>query len=153
MGETRFRHADAKRAYRAPVDSATVVEIGDLMWLDTDDVKPAADQASVADAATAQSTFAGVFAGVAMDASEDGEDRDIVLARQGVFEYDIASGTFELFAQVGVAATAGGDINDSQTISSGAADAGTIGFITRRYGAATTRVLVEIDVKAARGLS
>jgi hypothetical protein len=41
MGDKmRWRYGDTNPVMAA-VDAATVIEIGDLMWLDTDDAKPA----------------------------------------------------------------------------------------------------------------
>ena len=36
----RHRHGP-QLLVKAAVDSATVIEVGDMVWLDTDDVKPA----------------------------------------------------------------------------------------------------------------
>ncbi|NVM24253.1 MAG: hypothetical protein HWN68_21045 [Desulfobacterales bacterium] len=74
---------------RVAVDSATVICIGDLLWLDTDDAKPASDLTWNVDEATTQGDFAAAFLGVAMSASPDGKSEDIVVATKGVFRFDI----------------------------------------------------------------
>ena len=55
-----------------PVDSATVIEIGDLVYQDVDDAKPASSQADQGTEAANQQLFHDNFAGVAMQASPSG---------------------------------------------------------------------------------
>lgn len=62
-----------------PVDSTTVIEVRDMVWLDTDDVKPAADFAWDLDLGSTQAAFANVFLGVAIEASANGETADILV--------------------------------------------------------------------------
>jgi hypothetical protein len=61
----RWRYEDANRV-TAAVDSSTIIEIGDLVWLDTDDVKPASDVSYSGGLAATQETFQTKFLGVAM---------------------------------------------------------------------------------------
>ena len=53
----RYRYGEENPRLFA-VDSSTVIEIGDLLWLDTDDVKPASDLTWNTDLATTQADFA-----------------------------------------------------------------------------------------------
>ena len=76
-----------------PVDSATVIEIGDLVYLDTDDAKPASAQADQGTEAANQELFHDKFAGVAMQASRNGDTQPIRVATTGVFEFDCLSTT------------------------------------------------------------
>ena len=71
------------------VDSATVICIGDLVWLDTDDVKPASDVPWNTDEATTRADFTAKFLGVAMSASANGETEDVIVATIGKFKFDI----------------------------------------------------------------
>lgn len=130
---------------RFPVDSGTVIEVGDLLFLDTDDVKPASDQASKADETTAKQDFADVFAGIATDASADGDTADIPVAvpdGRTVYEFGVASGTFEVFDQVSAEADANGDVTADQNVESTTTNAEAIGYIAKRYGSSTTSVHV-----------
>jgi hypothetical protein len=79
-----------------PVDSATVIEIGDLVYLDTDDAKPSSAQADQGTEAANQELFHDKFAGVAMQASRSGDTQPIRVATAGVFEFDCLSTTFEV---------------------------------------------------------
>ena len=68
----RWRYGDTSPVV-LPVDSATVIEIGDLVYLDVDDAKPASSLADAGTEAANQEGFHDVFAGVAMQRSRDGE--------------------------------------------------------------------------------
>ncbi len=85
----------------AAVDSATVIEIDDLVFQDTDDAKPASAanwsvEGDHPKAPTLQELFADNFFGVAMQRSRSGDTDPILVATTGVFEFDCPSGTFEL---------------------------------------------------------
>jgi len=89
-----------------PVASATVIEIGDLVYLDTT-AKPASSLSYGASLAATQEAFHDKFAGVAMQASRNGDTQDIRVATTGVFEFGCASATFEVGARIGVDDNAG----------------------------------------------
>ena len=97
----RWRYGDTNPVVAA-VDAATVVEIGDLVWQDTDDAKPAASVTNHGSKSLNQKALADAFLGVAMQRSRNGETAPIRVATTGVFEFDCASGTFELGDLVGV---------------------------------------------------
>ena len=86
----RWRYGDTCPVM-LPVDSATVIEIGDLVYLDTDDAKPASAQADQGTEAANQELFHDKFAGVAMQASRSGDTQPIRVATTGVFEFDCLS--------------------------------------------------------------
>lgn len=138
-----------------PVDSSTVIEVGDLLFLDTDDVKPASDQADAGTEADNKTTFADNFAGVAMTASASGETADVSVAvpdGRAVFEFAIASGTAEPFTLVSVEAdaTTAGAAGD-QNVESTTTNAEAIGYIAKRYGSATTSVeVILFDIMLSR---
>jgi hypothetical protein len=130
-----------------PVDSATDIEIGDLV----DDAKPASSildigGAGPADLAAAQVQFHDSFIGVAMQRSRAGDTQSIRIATSGVFEFDAASATFELGDRVGVAQDAGAALEDqkvagiAQTVPNQA-----LGRVAKRVSSADTKVLVEIN--------
>src|SRR4051794_10745466 len=98
----RFRSGQVE-LHKVRVDSATVIEAGDLVWLDTDDVKPAAAFTWTTDLATTQGNFAAVFLGVAHQSSAAGETVDISvdLSPLSVYEFVVESGTFEVGGLLG----------------------------------------------------
>ena len=97
----RWRYGDTNPVMLA-VDSATVIEIGDLVYFDTDDVKPASQTSYGVSLAATQETFHDSFAGVAMQASAAGETTPIRVATSGVFEFPQAAATVQVGARLGV---------------------------------------------------
>ena len=68
----RWRYGDTNPVIAA-VDSTTVIEIGDLVYLDTDDAKPASSQTDQGTETDNQTLFADNFLGVAMQRSRSGD--------------------------------------------------------------------------------
>lgn len=138
-----------------PVDSATVIEVGDLLWHDTDDAKPADDQSDQGTESQNKTTFANNFAGVAMGASASGETDDIAVAipdGRAVFECAIASGTLEPFELVSVEADASAaGATSNQHVETTTTNAEAIGFVAKRYASATTSVeVILFDIMETR---
>ena len=61
----RWRYGDTSPVMLA-VDAATVIEIGDMVYLDTDDAKPASAQADQGTESGNQQLFHDLFAGMSM---------------------------------------------------------------------------------------
>jgi hypothetical protein len=139
----RWRYGDTNPVVAA-VDAATVIEIGDLLWQDTDDAKPAAGLSNHGTEAANQQALANAFLGVAMQRSRSGETAPVRVATTGVFEFDCASGTFELGDLVGVDTNAGGTALLNQQVAKVSDSLHAIGRIAKRQSAATTAVLVDI---------
>jgi hypothetical protein len=98
----RFRSGQVE-LHRVRVDSATVIEAGDLVWLDGDDAKPASAFPWTTDLATTQGNFAAAFLGVAHQSSAAGETADISvdLSPFSVYEFDVDSATYEVGSLLG----------------------------------------------------
>lgn len=140
----RFRHIDPQRVASYPVDSATVIEVGDLVYLEVDDVRPASGLTYGASLANAQGNFAKKYVGVAMTASANGETDPVQVARAGTFEFACAAGQFEVGDLVNADDNTGGTaLEDQQVIAVGENGIG-IGRVAKRYSANTTSVLIEI---------
>ena len=90
-----------------PVASSTVIEIGDLVYFEHDDQAGRRRHLGGQLAAT-QESFHDKFAGVAMQASRNGDTQEIRVATTGVFEFGCASATFEVGTRIGVDDNAGG---------------------------------------------
>ncbi|GAB6164269.1 hypothetical protein JCM19992_02690 [Thermostilla marina] len=103
----RWRYGDTDPVVAA-VDADTVIEIGDLLFLDGDDAKPASYVPDQGTEQANQEFFAGRFLGVAMQRSPAGCDRPVRVATRGVFEFECPPGTFELGDLVGVDESADG---------------------------------------------
>jgi hypothetical protein len=139
----RWRYGDTNPVIAA-VDPTTVIEIGDLVYLDTDDAKPASLQADQGTEPDNQSLFAGSFLGVAMQRSRSGDADPIRVATTGVFEFDCPSDTYELGDLVGADESAGGTALENQQLAKVSASQYAIARVARRAATATTDVLVDI---------
>lgn len=126
------------------VDSSTVVAIGDIVILDTDDAKPASATTWDTNIATTQEAVHDKFLGVSDQRSRSGDTEGIRVNTTGVFEFDCASATFELGALVGVAKTSGNGVENQKVVAVATANLA-IGRVAQRYGSATTRVRVAIE--------
>ena len=134
------------KTLRMPVDTTVVIEAGDMVYQDVDDVRPATSFTYVsADLPATQANFAAKFLGIALEASANGDTADITIGAKGVYELACVAATFEVGDLVGPDDNATPDgLLDQQIIGLGESDWGAIGRVVRRYSANTTRVLVEI---------
>ena len=139
----RWRYGDTNPVV-ASVDAATVIEIGELVYQDSDDTKPASSQADQNSETANQELFADKFLGVAMQRSRSGDTLPIRVASTGVFELDCPSGTFELGDLVGADENADGDALVNQQVAKVAASKYAVGRVAKRVAAAATIVLVDI---------
>ena len=132
------------------VPSTVGVEIGDLVYQDSDTVKPASSQTNQTTKALNQSVFAGRFLGVAMQKSPMGEASSIRIATTGVFEFDTNTNTFVLGALVGVDELPGRTGLECQKVDTSVL-AGAIGRVVRREPTTTNAILVSIKSKITEG--
>jgi hypothetical protein len=139
----RWRYGDTNPVVAA-VDAATVIEIGDLLWQDTDDAKPASALANHDSQAANQQALAAAFLGVAMQRSRSGDAAPIRVATTGVFEFDCASSTFELGDLIGADKNTANTGLLSQQVTKVTQAQGAIGRVAKREPAAGTNVLVDI---------
>lgn len=144
MSDTmRWRYGDTSPVV-LPVDSATVIEIGDLVYLETDDARPASALADQLTEAANQELFHDKFAGVAMQRSPAGDTTPIRVATTGVFEFDCLSATFEVGALVGADEASNGTQLEDQVLAPVATPNLAVGRVVKRLHPAGTRVLVDI---------
>ncbi len=139
----RWRYGDTNPVVAA-VDSGTVIEIGDVVWLDTDSAKPASDQADQGSETDNQTLLSSNFLGVAMQRSRSGDTDPVRVATTGVFEFDCPSGTFEIGDLIGVDENSGGTLLLNQQVDSVADSAYAVARVAKREPSATTSVLIDI---------
>lgn len=125
----------------AAVDSETVIEIGDLVWQDVDNAKPASAQTDSGSGDLNQYSFADAFLGVAMQRSRAGDTDPIRVATTGVFEFECGPTQWELGDLVGVASE---ENLENQTVARVPTAGRAIGRVARREAVTTTTVLVDI---------
>lgn len=151
MSDTlRWRYGETNPVI-LPVDADTVIEIGDLVYLDTDDAKPASAQADAGTEEDNQEGFHDQFAGVAMQRSREGDTDPIRVATSGVFEFACPSGTFEVGDYLGADEAASGTELEDQKVAAVASANLAIGRCAKRVYPAATRVLVDIVSTVMRG--
>lgn len=141
--KSRWQYGDMNPVVAA-VDSATVIEIGDLVYLDIDDAKPASSQADQSSETANQELFADNFLGVATMRSRSGNTAPIRVATTGVFEFDCPRGTFELGGLVGVVEASSGTALEDQQVASVTAGIYAVARVAKRVATAATSVLVDI---------
>lgn len=133
---------DRPRFYR--VDSAVVIEQGDLLWLNTDDARGAAVITWDTSLAVTQPQFKDRFIGVAAQASASGATADIRVSTAGVFEFPCESSTFNEGDFVGANDNAGGTALVDQSVVKVTDPRQAIGRVVKAYASAVTTVLIEI---------
>jgi len=104
----RYRHGDTNPV-TVPVASATVIEIGDLVYLASGAALPATSLADAGTKAQNQEAFHDAFIGVSMTRSRNGDTTPITVATSGVFEFDCVSSSLALGALVGPIGTGASD--------------------------------------------
>ena len=134
-----------------PVDSATVIEIGDMVYLDVDDARPASSQADQGTEVANQQLFHDNFAGVAMQASPSGSTAPIRVATTGVFEFDCLSTTLEVGDLMASDENGAGTALLNQTVVKVTNANAAIGRCAKRLNPAGTRVLVDVVSSVAKG--
>lgn len=102
MNRLRFRSGQVQLV-RVAVGADTVIEAGDLVWLDGSEAKPASDFEWDTNLATTQAAFAAAFLGVAQEPSPDGESTPISVdvSPSSVYEFAAASAAYDLGAPLG----------------------------------------------------
>src|SRR5262245_55801682 len=111
----RWRYGDTN-SVMVPVMEASLVEIGDLVYLASGVGKPAGELADLGTKAANQEAFHDNFVGVAMQSSPAGSSEPIRVATSGVFELDCLSTTAEIGDLFGVDEDGTGTELLSQTV-------------------------------------
>ena len=139
----RWRYGDTNPV-SAAVLSATVIEIGDLLWQDVYTAMPASQMVipNAVNAEDLRCRFANQFLGVATHRSQSGETASIRVATTGVFEFNCPSGTFELGDLIGVAVLVADTQN--QQVDKVSYPVLAIARVAKREPVATSAVLIDI---------
>lgn len=141
---SRGRKSDAK--FWGAVDSAVVIEKGDLLYYDSNDVKPASSQADQGSEGDNQALFASKFAGVSEDRSDSGDTDDILVDANPLrdWEFPCASATYEVGDLLGVNEASGGTSLEDQELAKVNCFDSAIMICTRREASATTSIRCRI---------
>lgn len=141
----RWRRGDTKPVFMTPA-SATVIEIGDLLYLDPTTSKPknAAAMTDQGSLALNQDAFQQYFLGVAEQQSRSGDTDPIRIATAGVFEFACAAATFDPGDMVGGCETTAGTALEDQKVVAVTGESKAIGVVNKQYSSNTTVVEVGI---------
>ena len=139
----RWRYGETNPVLAA-VDSSTVIEIGDLLYLASGKALPASSMTPKTTVVATQSSFSNAFVGVAMQRSENGSTSPIRVATTGVFEYDAPSTTYGLGDLVGIYESEAAAPIAPQMVAKVSSSSGAIGRVSRVESTATTSILVSI---------
>lgn len=142
---TRNMYPVPLESVNAAYDGSIAVDIGDLLYHDTNDAKPASSQADQASEAANQALFAPRFLGVARERKlvTDGAG-DIEAAIDWIGEMPCASSTFEVGDKVSIDNNDTDDGLEDQRLTKTTNAAVAIGTVLKRYAAATTTVFVRL---------
>ncbi len=129
------------------VDSATAINAGDVLYLDTDDAKPASSEVWDTNLATTQANFVNHFLGIALadHAANSGAVTDfpVDISPMAVYEMDCASETHEVGDMLGMD-KAGGNALLPSTLEKAVAASSCFRCL-RRDVAASTRIYVRMQ--------
>lgn len=142
MANINRHKAGVTNPVTAAVDSATVIEIGDNLYLDTDDVKPASSLAAGSSLAATQETFHDSYIGIAAQQSQAGDTDPIRVDTEGDHEFPCDSATFEIGDYIGLAESSAFAVEDQKVVKVASANLA-IGRCSRR-GTSVTKVFVRI---------
>ena len=141
----RYRRGVVEPVYKTPA-SATVIEIGDMIFAHPDDGAPKNAGAMIdqGSAALNQDAFQQYFLGVSNSRSKTGETAKIEVAPDGEFEYPCAAATFLVGDMVGAVEAASGTALEDQKVVAVTEESKAIGVVARDYASNTTKVLIRI---------
>lgn len=132
---------------RVAVDSATEISMGDLVYLDTDDAKPAGSETWNTDLATTQSNFTNHFLGIAQadHAANSGAvlDFPVDISPMSIYEMDCDEETHEVGDLFGPVKATGNALLPAKLKKSAAASS--CARCMRRDPVAQDRVLVHFQ--------
>ena len=133
------------------VDAGSEIEIGDLVYLEVDDVRPASTQADQSSLAANQELFHDKFVGVAMQQSPAGATDSIRVATSGVFSCDCATATYEVGDLVGINEDGTGTELEDQVVIGVATENLAVGRCVKRATSSDSSILVDIVSTVVRG--
>jgi hypothetical protein len=127
---------------RCPVLTATVIEVGDLLYHDGTSVYPASSQVDNVGEEDNQAEFARTFIGVALEASASGQTADILVETNpnAEFEFTVPSATYAMGALLGASEAGSGTALEDQVLEAVTSQDLAIFTVSKDEAAATTTV-------------
>lgn len=134
-----------------PVQLGYVIEIGDLLYLDAGNAKPATSQFDQGTLLANQETFHDNFVGIAMQCTTGASAETIRVATSGVFEYPCSPASFNVGDLIGSTEDATGGQLEAQTVIGVAAENLALGRCVKQAASGSKKVLVDIVSTVVRG--
>ncbi len=134
-----------------PAPAGTIVEIGDLVYLDAGYVKPAASLTDLGTLMANQQTFHDSFVGVAMQCASGETEEIIRVATSGVFELTCSPAAFEVGDLIGGQENGTGNQLESQRVVGVATENLALGRCVKQAPAGSEKVLVDVVSTVVRG--
>lgn len=138
-----------KHIVYAAVDAGTTISEGDFVYLDTDDVKPAADFTWDTDLGTTQAAFVNSFLGVALadHVPADGAVTNfpVDISPVSIFTYPCTNETHEIGALMGLAQHATLNKLQNQKLEKVSTAARALARVVKRDSSASTTTVVRIQ--------
>ena len=134
-----------------PVLAGFTVDIGDLLYLDGNSVKASSSQMNQGTVVANQELFHDNFVGVAMQATNGEETREIRIATSGVFEFKCNTATFEVGDLLGCEDDGTGTQLEKQSVVGVATPNLALGRCVKRVPSAATKVLIDIVSTVVHG--
>lgn len=134
-----------------PFLAGTVIEIGDLLYLEGGNVKPASSQTDQGTLALNQGTFHDNFIGVAMQCTTGATAETIRVSTTGVFEFSCLSATFGVGDLLGSTEDGTGGALESQIVISVATENLALGRCVKQTASGSEQVFVDIVSTVVRG--
>ena len=134
-----------------PTQSGVTIEIGDLIYLDAGNAKPAVNQADQLTLAANRELLHDNFVGVAMQASNGDTAGSIRVATSGVFEFPCSQAIYQVGDLLGVTEDGTGTQLQNQEVAAVATENLAIGRCAKQVSPAADSVLVDIVSTVMRG--
>lgn len=98
----RFRSGPV-HLFKANIDSNSLIEPGDMLFLDSTEARPASEYVWNTDLPTTQAAFADAFLGIAHERSEVGDNTPVSvdMSPQSVYEFDVDISSYVLGSLLG----------------------------------------------------
>lgn len=153
MRKVKDFRADPASIREFSVDASVTIEIGDLVWLDTDDIKPASNTACwTGSLAGTQGKLAEKFAGVAMSRLESTAAGTVRVATRGVFKFPLGTATtWEVGALIGGVRDGSNNYLLDQQVDVVTEPALALGKATKRATVSSSEIEFEIVGRTAAG--
>jgi hypothetical protein len=133
--------------------SATVIEVGDLLFKDPSDdkPKPASDMTDQLTEDLNQDAFQQFFLGVSLQRSRSGDTDPIQVATTGTFEFDCPSDTPKVGEMFGACEASSGTALEDKKVKAVASETKAIGRCAKEYASAVTKVWIKIKSTIMEG--